>query len=42
MLLEIEATRNVLKFLDALEDNDDVQHVTVNIELDENMLETLM
>ncbi len=39
--LDEDAARAVLKLIDALDDHDDVQHVTANFEVDEAVLERL-
>jgi len=39
--LDKEKTKSVLNFLEALEDNDDVQHVYANLEIDNNLAEKI-
>ena len=39
--LDIEKARRVLKFIDALEDNDDVQEVYTNLDIPDDLLEEL-
>ena len=39
--LDKEKTKSVLNFLEALEDNDDVQHVYANLEIDNNLPEKI-
>lgn len=40
--LDAEAGRKVLKLMDALEDNDDVQNVTANFNIPDNIMEEVM
>ena len=39
--LDKEKTKSVLNFLEALEDNDDVQHVYANLKIDNNLAEKI-
>ena len=39
ILLDQEKTKSVLKFLETLEDDDDIQYVYVNLEIDNNFEE---
>ena len=39
--LDKEKTKLVLNFLEALEDNDDVQHVYANLKIDNNLAEKI-
>ena len=39
--LDKEKTKNVLSFLETLEDNDDVQYVYANLEIDNNFSEKI-
>ena len=39
--LDKEKTKSVLNFLEALEDNDDVQQVYANLEIDNNLTEKI-
>ena len=39
--LDKEKTKSVINFLEALEDNDDVQHVYANLEIDNNLSEKI-
>ena len=39
--LDKEKTKSVLNFLEALEDNDDVQHVYANLEIESNLSEEI-
>ncbi len=41
MKLEGENAKKMLKLMDALEDNDDVQNVHANFEIDEALMESL-
>ena len=39
--LDKEKTKSVLNFLEALKDNDDVQHIYTNLEIDNNLAEKI-
>ena len=41
IVLDKEKTKSVLNFLEALEDNDDVQHVYANLKIDNNLAEKI-
>ena len=41
IVVDEETTKTLLKLLDALEDNDDVQRVAANFEVDDTILEKL-
>ena len=40
--LDQEKTKSVLSFLESLEDDDDIQHVYVNLEIDNNFKEKIL
>jgi transcriptional/translational regulatory protein YebC/TACO1 len=39
---DADTARTLLKLVDALEDSDDVQHVTTNADIDDALMEGLM
>ena len=41
MNLDAESAKTLLSLMDALEDNDDVQKVSSNVEIDEEVMEQL-